>query len=58
MKLAVVALTGAVIVCHIRRPDLRVPDPVILALSLAVVGLGVALASRRSARPLPRPAHP
>jgi uncharacterized membrane protein len=44
VKLALVALVAVLIVAHMRRPDLHVLDAAILATSLAIVWLGVALA--------------
>lgn len=43
-KLALVALVGALVGWHIRRPDLRILDGAIFAVTLAVVWLGVTLA--------------
>jgi putative copper export protein len=43
-KLAAVGLVAALIVWHMRRPDLRALDGAILVVSLAIVWLGVSLA--------------
>ncbi len=44
VKLALVALAGVLIALHMRRPELRVLDGLIFAVSLAIVWLGVTLA--------------
>ena len=44
VKLTLVALATALIVWHMRRPDLRALDGAIFVVSLAIVGLGVSLA--------------
>ena len=44
VKLALVAAIGALIVWHMRRPELRALDGAILLASLAVVWLGVTIA--------------
>ncbi len=44
VKLALVALTAALVVWHMRRPQNHAIDGLILMFSLAIVGLGVALA--------------
>ena len=44
VKLALVAAVGALILWHLRRPDLRALDGAIFLGSLAIVWLGVALA--------------
>jgi uncharacterized membrane protein len=44
VKLALVALTAALVVWHIRRPTAHAIEGVIFALSLAIVWLGVATA--------------
>ncbi|MEA2378211.1 MAG: hypothetical protein QOD13_2118 [Thermoleophilaceae bacterium] len=44
LKLALVAVIGALIAWHMRRPELRALDGAIFVASLAVVWLGVALA--------------
>ncbi|HEX8053140.1 MAG TPA: hypothetical protein VF517_09115 [Thermoleophilaceae bacterium] len=43
-KLALVAVVGALIAWHLRRPDLRALDGAIFVSSLAIVALGVTLA--------------
>ena len=44
VKLALVAAVAALIVAHMRRPDLHALDAAIFLVSLAIVWLGVALA--------------
>lgn len=44
VKLALVGLVAALIVWHMRRPDLRVIDGLIFSLSLVIVWLGIGLA--------------
>ena len=44
LKLALVALTAALVVWHMRRPQLRALDGVIFVASLAIVWLGLVLA--------------
>ena len=44
VKLALVLLVAALIVAHMRRPQLRAIDGAIFVFSLAIVWLGVALA--------------
>jgi uncharacterized membrane protein len=44
VKLALVALVGALVVWHIRAPERRALDALIFVVSLAVVVLGAALA--------------
>jgi cytochrome bd-type quinol oxidase subunit 2 len=44
VKLALVALTGGLVAWHMRRPQNHAIEAAILILSLAIVGLGVALA--------------
>ena len=44
VKLTLVALVGALITWHLRRPDLRALDGAIFACSLAIVWFGVSLA--------------
>jgi uncharacterized membrane protein len=43
-KLALVILVGALVVWHIRKPQLRALDGVIFLVTLAIVWLGIALA--------------
>jgi uncharacterized membrane protein len=44
VKLALVAVVAALIIAHMRRPDLHVLDAAIFLVSAAIVWLGVALA--------------
>lgn len=44
VKLTLVALVGALIAWHLRRPDLRALDGAIFVCSLAIVWFGVSLA--------------
>jgi uncharacterized membrane protein len=44
VKLALVALAGALIVWHIRRPEAHAIEGVVFLISLAIVWLGLALA--------------
>lgn len=45
VKLALVAVVGALLVWHVRRPDLHILEGIIFLLSLAIVWLGLYLAN-------------
>ena len=44
-KLALVVVLGALLVWHIRRPDLRILEAIVFVLSLAIVWIGLYLAN-------------
>jgi uncharacterized membrane protein len=45
VKLTLVVIIGALLIWHIRRPELHIPEAIVFVLSLAVVWIGLYLAN-------------